>query len=164
MSRPMFSQAPKAKPLLWRHWLEGHALKVSTHTNWIHSLKRWHGNGCKQWEVLWSRFLRMKQEEGSKRNKRSGEVEASVSFYLLGQISREVREKELLTNWNSITPLPVSAEPSLSHDCGAQRKCVWERRCSSRFKHTSGLSRWQPNTYSKLPLLFSPVSLSSDAK
>lgn len=81
-------------------------------------------------------FETMKQEEERRRNDRRGKVKAAVSFHLgqggdQGRIRREGK-KDLLTNWNSITSLPVSAGPPLSHDRRAERKCVGLRQRHTR--------------------------------
>lgn len=81
-------------------------------------------------------FETMTQEEERRRNDRRGKVKAAVSFHLgqggdQGRIRREGK-KDLLTNWNSITSLPVSAGPPLSHDRRAERKCVGLRQRHTR--------------------------------
>lgn len=114
-------------------------------------------------------FYSNNEKKEEKEREMKGKVKGKQLSHLISGREKWVRldvkcKKELLTNWNSITSLLVTAGPSLSHDCWAPWKCVWEREhyCSSPCKHTlslkTALSRWQPYTHSKLLQLFSPTT------
>ena len=91
---------------------------------------------CHRNEKKKGTFETMKKEGGSRRNDRRGKVKAAVSFHPgrggdRGRIRCEGK-KDLLTSWDSITSLPVSAGPPLSHDRRAGRKCVGLRQRHTR--------------------------------
>lgn len=107
-------------------------------------------------------FLTMKEQKERGKNRRGVKFKQLSGFISgRGGAAGHIRlkcNKKLLTNWKSINSLPVSAGPSCV--------CLKERLCFSHCKHSSSLetvlSRWQPYTYSKSPLRFSPLSLSSN--